>query len=64
MSRSILDNTQQNRLKFVNYKDADYVIDTFRPKAGNKIFIDTNIFYKYYELIVDKNIVYRIYKKI
>ncbi len=63
-SSLILDNTQQNRLKFVNYKDADYVIDTFRPKAGNKIFIDTNIFYKYYELIVDENIVYRIYKKI
>ena len=59
----ILQKNQQERLKFVNYDDADYIIDTFRPKVGKKILIDTNIFSKYYELIVDKNIVNRIYKR-
>jgi len=62
-SSLMLDKIQQKRLKFVNYKEADYIIDTFRPKVGKKIFIDTNIFSKYYELIVDKNVVNRIYKR-
>ena len=62
-SSLILTKDDQERLKFVNYKDADYIINTFRPRVGKKILIDTNNFSKYYDLIIDNNLVNRIYKR-
>ena len=62
-SSLILSKDDQERLKFVNYKDADYIINTFRPRVGKKILIDTNNFSKYYDLIIDNNLVNRIYKR-
>ena len=59
----ILKKNSQNRLKFVNLDDADYIIDVFRPKAGKKILIDQDKFSKYYDLVIDKKVVNSIYKK-
>ena len=38
-------------------------INTFRPHIGERIVIDNLKFSKYYELIIDNNIVNSIYKR-
>ena len=48
---------------FVDPKEADYLITIFKPRIGKKIIIDTDKFSKYYDLVVDDNIVSSIYKR-
>ena len=56
-SASILDDKSKKKLLFVEPKEADYLITIFKPQTGKKIIIDTDKFSKYYDLVVDDNIV-------
>ena len=60
---SILDEELKNRLKFVIEEEADFLIDTFRPRIGKRIEIDNLKFSKYHELIIDNNVVNSVYKR-
>jgi len=62
-SASILDEQSQKKFMFVDPKEADYLITTFKPMTGKKIIIDTDKFSKYYDLVIDDNIVSSIYKR-
>ena len=62
-SFSILDDKSKKKLMFVEPKEADYLITIFKPQTGKKIIIDTNKFSKYYDLVVDDNIISSIYKR-
>ena len=62
-SASILDDKSKKKLMFVDPKEADYLITIFKPQTGKKIIIDTDKFSKYYDLVVDDNIVSSIYKR-
>ena len=62
-SASILDDQSQKKFMFVDPKEADYLITTFKPMTGKKIIIDTDKFSKYYDLVIDNNIVSSIYKR-
>ena len=59
----ILSEAFKKRLEVVNYNESDYIIDTFRPKVGKKMIIDSEKFSKFYDLIVDGKIINSIYKK-
>ena len=62
-SFSILDDKSKKKLMFAEPKEADYLITIFKPQPGKKIIIDTDKFSKYYDLVVDDNIVSSIYKR-
>ena len=62
-SFSILDEKLKKRLKYVNQDEAEYLINTFRPRVGERIKIDNLKFSKYHELIIDNNVVNSIYKR-
>ena len=62
-SASILDDRSKKKLMFVDPKEADYLITIFKPRVGKKIIIDADKFSKYYDLVVDDNIVSSIYRR-
>tara|TARA_B100000029_G_C17544904_1_gene948087 strand:+ start:15 stop:1616 length:1602 start_codon:yes stop_codon:yes gene_type:complete len=62
-SMLILDESSQKRILPSDLNDADYLIDTFRAKAGKKKIIDSKNFSKYHNLVVDEKIINAIYKK-
>jgi len=62
-SFSILDDKSKKKLMFAEPKEADYLITIFKPQPGKKIIIDTDKFSKYYDLVVDDNIISSIYKR-
>jgi len=62
-SASILGEQSQKKFMFVDPKEANYLITTFKPMTGKKIIIDTDKFSKYYDLVIDNNIVSSIYKR-
>ena len=62
-SASILDDKSKKKFMFVDSQEADYLITIFKPQTGKKIIIDTDKFSKYYDLVVDDNIVSSIYKR-
>jgi len=62
-SFAILDEKSKKRLKFVQQDEAEYLINTFRPRIGERIKIDNLKFSKYHELIIDNRVVNSIYKK-
>ena len=62
-SFSMFDEKLKNRLKFVQQDEAEYLINTFRPRIGERIEIDNLKFSKYHELIIDNNVVNSIYKR-
>ena len=62
-SFSILDEQSKKKLKFVQQDEAEYLINTFRPRIGERIEIDNLKFSKYHELIIDNNVVNSIYKR-
>ena len=59
----MLSDTSKNRLEVVDSNESDYIIDTFRPRAGKKMIIDSKKFSRFYDLVIDGKIVNRIYKK-
>ena len=62
-SASILDEQTQKKFMFVDPQEADYLITIFKPQTGKIIIIDTDKFSKYYDLVVDDNIISSIYKR-
>ena len=62
-SFSMFDEKLKKRLKFVQQDEAEYLINTFRPRIGERIEIDNLKFSKYHELIIDNNVVNSIYKR-